>query len=121
MTPDLSATDERAQAVAQIREDALAYNRAVGSYNRHLKNHRDRRGLHDLEYRRPLTDAGVMGGDPGAIDDAIDDLIAESYHDSALRRHPRQYPIHLEALEHLCVARHALLTTLEDVREIDAR
>lgn len=105
-------------ALAQIREDSRLYNEAVGSYNTHLENHRNRRDLQDLPFREPITanDAfeDAMDGHPSAIEALITALIDEAHLDSDLRRHPRTYPIHLEAVEHLQVAREQLISTLEE-------
>lgn len=105
-------------ALAQIREDSRLYNEAVGSYNTHLENHRNRRDLQDLPFREPITAhqafEDAMDGDPSAIEALITALIDEAHLDSDLRRHPRTYPIHLEAVEHLQVAREQLISTLEE-------
>lgn len=104
-------------ALAQLREDARVYNEAVGSYNTHLDNHRDRRDLHDLPFRPPVTahDAfdDAVRGDPAAIDALLEHLVDQAHLDSELRRHPRTYPIHVEATEHLRIARDRLVSTLE--------
>lgn len=105
-------------ALAQIREQALVYNQAVGSYNTHLDNHRDRSGLHDIPFRDPITkhdsyDA-ALGGDPVAIGSLLTYLIDQAHLDSELRRHEGTFPIHIEACDHLEIARKQLITTLEE-------
>ena len=105
-------------ALDQFQEDCRLYNQAVGSYNTHLDNHRDRRDLHDLPFRAPITahDAfdDALAGDRAAIEALLAHLIDQSHLDSQLRRHPRIYPIHTEAVEHLQIARKRLVTTLEE-------
>lgn len=105
-------------ALDQVREDCLLYNEAVGSYNTHLDNHRDRRDLHDVPFRPPVTAhdafADALDGDRDAIEALLAHLIDQAHLDSRLRRHPRTYPIHIEAVEHLQIARERLATTLEE-------
>lgn len=114
-----SAADPRFQsALEQFHEDARLYNRAVGSYNTHLSNHRERRGLHDIPFREPVSahddfDAALRG-ETEAAERVLTDLIDEAHLDSQLRRHPRTYPIHVEAVEQLEMARDQLVTTLEE-------
>ena len=112
-------------ALEQFREDCRLYNEAVASYNTHLDNHRDRRDLHDVPFRAPITahdafeDAG--DGDRAAIESLLAHLLDQSHLDSQLRRHPRTYPIHVEASEHLQLARDQLVTTLEAaLQHVDA-
>ena len=105
-------------ALEQFHEDCRLYNAAVGSYNTHLDNHRERRALHDLPFRDPVTahpafdDAAT--GDRDGIETLLTYLVDQAHLDSQLRRHPRTFPIHREAVEHLQIAREQLLTTLED-------
>lgn len=105
-------------ALDQLREECHAYNEAVGSYNTHLDNHRDRRDLHDVPFRDPITahDAfdAALDGDPAAIESLLTALVDRAHLDSELRRHPRTYPIHIEACEQLQIAREQLVTTLEE-------
>lgn len=105
-------------ALDQFREACREYNRAVGSYNTHLDNHRDRRDLHDLPFRPPVTahDAfpAAKLGEPAAIESLLEHLLDQAHLDSELRRHPRAYPIHVEAVEHLELARAELVSSLED-------
>lgn len=105
-------------ALDQFREECRIYNRAVGSYNTHLTNHPDRRDLHDIPFRSPITSReafdDAVNGDRSAMETLLTHLINEGHLDSQLRRHPRSYPIHLEATEHLKVAREQLITTLEE-------
>jgi hypothetical protein len=114
-------------ALDQFREDCRLYHEAVGSYNTHLDNHRDRCDLHAIPFRAPITahdgfDAAI-DGDCAAIEELLEHLIGQAHLDSELRRHPRTYPIHVEAVEHLEIARERLVTTLEEAlrheREID--
>ncbi|APW98920.1 hypothetical protein CHINAEXTREME_14555 [Halobiforma lacisalsi AJ5] len=106
-------------ALEQFREECRRYNEAVGSYNTHLDNHRDRRDLHDVPFRSPITahDAfeAANDGDRVAVETLLEDLIDRAHLDSQLRRHPRVYPIHVEATEHLDLARDGLVTTLEEL------
>ena len=51
----LTDTELLALTLEQLDEDARLYNRAIGSFNTHLKNHRERRDLHGLPYRSPIT------------------------------------------------------------------
>jgi hypothetical protein len=105
-------------ALDQFREDCRLYNEAVGSYNTHLDNHRDRRDLHDVPFRDPITAHeafdDAIDGDRAAIESLLASLLDQGHLDSQLRRHPRTYPIHVEAVEHLQIARERLVTTLED-------
>lgn len=105
-------------ALDQIEEDSRLYNEAVGSYNTHLNNHRDRRDLHDLPYRDPIAAHGAfddaLNGDRAAIEAVLTHLLNQPHLDSQLRRHPRTYPIHIEATEHLEIARERLIATLEE-------
>ena len=112
-------------ALDQFRQDGRLYNEAVASYNTHLDNHRDRRDLHDVPFRAPITahDAfeDASDGDRAAIESLLDHLLDQSHLDSELRRHPRTYPIHVEASEHLQLAREQLVTTLEEtLQHVDA-
>ena len=104
-------------AIDQFREDTFMYDQAVDSYNQHLRNHRDSRNLQDIPARVSIQDhtafKDVLRGNPVAIKTVIDDMIAQGYADSHLRRHPRVFPIHLEACEQLEMARTQLITTLE--------
>ena len=136
MTERHSSADERSNgrsqtaepllrsALGQIREDCRLYNEAVGSYNTHLDNHRARRDLHDVPFRHPITahDAfdDAVGGDRAAVAALLDHLLDQPRLDSRLRRHPRTYPVHIEASEHLRIAREQLVTTLEEaLRHLD--
>lgn len=105
-------------ALEQFRQACHGYNRAVGSFNTHLDNHRDRRDLYDLSFRTPITahDAfsDALEGDQDAIESVLDYLLDQAHLDSMVRRHPRTFPIHREAVEHLEVARADLVTALED-------
>lgn len=117
--PRTSAAEPRLQTgLEQIREQALVYNRAVGSYNTHLDNHRDRRGLHDIPFREPVTanDAfdDAVKGDPASIESLLTDLIDQAHLDSELRRHQETFQIHIDACDHLRIARTQLITTLEE-------
>lgn len=112
-------------ALAQFHEDSRLYNEAVGSYNTHLDNHRDRRDLDDLPFRDPITAHDdfddAIDGDGSAIEALLAHLIDQAHLDSQLRRHPRTYPVHVEAVEHLQIAREQLVTTLEEaLRHIQA-
>ena len=106
-------------ALDQFLEDCRLYNTAVGSYNTHLDNHRERRELYDLPFRAPLTAHPAFeratNGDRDAIEALLTHLIDEEHLDSQLRRHPRTFPIHDEAVEHLQIARDQVITTLEEV------
>lgn len=102
----------------QVRDDVKLYNLAVGSYNTHLSNHRELRGLHDIPFRTPVSahddfDA-ALSGDRDAIEGVLTHLLDQVHLDSQLRRHPRTYPIHVEAVEQLEMARDQVVTTLED-------
>lgn len=105
-------------ALDQFNEDCRLYNRALGSYNTHLDNHRDRRDLQDIPFRAPITahDAfeDTLDGDCDAVESLLDHLIDQAQLDSQLRRHPRTYPIHVEATEQLEIAREQLVRTLEE-------
>lgn len=130
MTDRQFPTDERSRskspdprtrlqsALDQFREDCRVYNEAVGSYNTHLDNHRDRRNLHELPFRAPITAHeafdDAIDGDRDAIEAILSHLLDQTHLDSQLRRHPRTYPIHIEATEHLDIAREKLITTLEE-------
>lgn len=112
-------------ALEQFREETRLYNEAVGSYNTHLHNHRDRRDLHDLPFRDPITayDAydAALDGDPAAVEALVTHLVDEAHLDSQLRRHPRTYPIHVEAAEQLELARDQVVGTLEAaLRHVEA-
>ena len=104
--------------LAQLREDCRLYNVAVGNYNTHLDNHRDRRDLDALPFRRPITAyesyTDAVDGDGDAIDALLTHLLDQGHLDSQLRRHPRTHPVHEEALSHLRIARERLVATLED-------
>lgn len=104
-------------ALDQFREECRLYNRAVGSYNTHLDNHRDRRELYDVPFRSPITGFDsfddVLDGDRTAMEALLTRLIEQAHLDSQLRRHPRAYPIHIDAVEHLQIAREQLIATLE--------
>lgn len=113
-----STAESRLQTgLEQIREQALVYNRAVGSYNTHLDNHRDRRNLHDIPFRQPITanDAfdEAIDGDPASIESLLTYLINQAHLDSELRRHQGTFQIHIDACDHLRIARRQLITTLE--------
>lgn len=105
-------------ALAQIREDVQLYNEAVRSYNTHLDNHRDLRGLHGIPDRSQITSHDVyddaIDGDRAALERLLAHLIDQAHLDSQLRRHPRAQPVHLEATEQLHMARNQLVTTLEE-------
>jgi hypothetical protein len=129
-TGDRSRTDPPttpsllASALDQLREDCRLYNEAVGSYNTHLDNHRDRRDLYDIPFRTPVTahDAfdDAIDGDRDSLEALLAHLIDQAHLDSQLRRHPRTYPIHTEASEHLQIARDQLVSTLEEtLRHLD--
>lgn len=104
-------------ALDQLVEDARVYDLAVDSFNTHLENHLERRDLHDLPTRRPITRHeaydGAITGERDAMESVLKHLLEESVLDSAVRRHPRIYPIHLEAVKQLAIARNQLITTLE--------
>lgn len=95
----------------QLEEDILPYNQAVGSFNMHLNNHRERRDLYDLSYRDPVT---AVPANEQEMRDLLARLNGEVHLDSTVRIHPRTYPIHEEAVQHLEIARDALKGTLED-------
>ena len=112
-------------ALAQLAEDARVYNKAVRSFNTHLENHRDRRDLHDLPRRRPVTDLETfeeaVDGDREALECLLSHVLEGAHLDSAVRRHPRVYPIHIEAVEQLEIARNQLVSTLEEaLRHLDS-
>lgn len=112
-------------ALAQLAEDARLYDAAVESFNTHLENHRDRRDLHDLPRRERITDHDAfevaIDGDRDGLERVLEDILDRGHLDSKVRRHPRVYPIHLEAIEHLEIARDRLVATLEAaLRHIDA-
>lgn len=119
-SPSHSASDRPhlSSALEQFRQDCRLYNEAVGSYNTHLENHRERRDLRDVPFRAPVTAADAfedaVEGDREALEALLSTLLDEAHLDSQLRRHPRTYPIHLEATEHLEIARDRLVATLED-------
>lgn len=106
-------------ALDQLREEVRWYDRAVASFNEHLENHRDRRDLDDLPFREPITEneeyEAVLAGEPAAIETLLHALLREAHLDSRVRRHPRTYPIHEEAVDHLAVARDEVVSTLEGV------
>lgn len=112
------ARRELRSALEQIREDARLYNEAVGSYNTHLRDHAEERGLDDLRYRDPVTGHDsyddAVAGDRAAIDDLLTHLLDQAHLDSELRRHPDVLPVHLEAADHLRIARRQLGSTLEE-------
>lgn len=105
-------------ALAQITEDAHVFDEAVASYNVHLENHRDRRDLHDLPLRQPITDDELfqvgIDGDREALERILSTLLDRIHLDSAVRCHPRVYPIHIEAVAQLEIARDQLVRALED-------
>ena len=105
-------------AIDQFREECYPYNRAVGSFNTHLDNHRERRSLGDLPFRVPIAAhegfEGALAGERVAIETLLARLLDEIHLDSDVRRHPRTYPIHREAVDQLAFARDQLVTTLEE-------
>lgn len=105
-------------ALDQFHQDCRLYNAAVGSYNTHLDNHRNRRDLHELPFRNPITAHpgfdDAANGDRDAVEALLTHLIDQAHLDSQLRRHPRTFPIHDEAVEHLQIARDQVITTLEE-------
>ena len=116
-------TDDEARflietGIEQVKVDCRLYDEAVESYNTHLQNHRDRRNLHDVPFRRPISNhdafTAVLHGNKAALDELLAHLLNQPHLDSQLRRHPRTYPIHLEALEHLEIARDQLVRSLEE-------
>lgn len=117
--PQASSTDrERLDAaLMQIVEAATVYDQAIASYNEHLENHRDRRDLHDLTRRQPVADMerfqSAIDGNREAIEAILSAMFDQSQLDSSVRCHPRVYPIHLEAVEHLEIARDQLVRALE--------
>lgn len=94
----------------QLRLECLAYNKAVGSFNTHLKHHKVQLKLHDLPYREPVE----VPTDTSEMEPLLQSLLDEVYLDSAVRRHPRVAPILEDAVEHLEIARDQLIRTLED-------
>ena len=104
-------------ALDQFTEDCRVYNDAVGSYNSHLDNHRELRELTDLPFRDPITAhpdfEDARNGNRAAIDSLLTHLLDGVHLDSQLRRHPRTFPIHDEAVEHLQIARNEVVTSLE--------
>lgn len=105
-------------ALDQFHDACFSYNEAIGSYNTHLDNHRERRDLYDVPFRTPISahedlDAALRG-DEAAIESVLEDLIDQAHLDSQVRRHPRVFPIHIEAVDHLELARAELVSTLED-------
>ena len=105
-------------ALGQLAEDAQVYDAAIESFNTHLENHRDRRDLHDLPLREPLNTHPMfetaLGGDRDALESVLATVLDRAHLDSEVRCHPRVYPIHLESIEHLEIARDQLVATLED-------
>ena len=116
--PSSTDHDRFELALAQITEDASLYDEAVASYNVHLENHRERRDLYDLPVRKPITDDETfrrgIDGDREALERVLSTLLDRVHLDSAVRRHPRVFPIHLEAVEHLDIARDRLVRAIED-------
>lgn len=123
-----SATDDAVPAgdseallrsgLEQVREDSRLYNQALGSFNTHLDNHRERCDLSALPFRRPITahdayDRALLG-DRAALRSLLSHLLKEERRDSRVRRHPRTYPIHREAVEHMAAARDQLVSTIEE-------
>lgn len=111
-------------ALLQLEEDARMYDVAVESFNTHLENHRERRDLHDIPRRAPIREHdgfdAAVGGHRDAIESMLAELLSRVHLDSAVRRHPRAYAIHLEAVEHLEIARDQLVITLEaTLRHLD--
>lgn len=102
----------------QLREDTRVYNEAVGSYNTHLDNHRERRDLTSVDFRDPLCAHEAydraLEGDRTALRALLTHLIEEEMRDSLVRRHPRAYPIHREAVEHLSIERDQVRRTIEE-------
>lgn len=94
----------------QLRQECLAYNRAVGSFNTHLDNHRDRMDLQDIPFRKPVTPPET----PAEMHQLLEFLLGQVRLDSQVRRHPRVVPIHEQAVEHIEIARKQLLSTLEE-------
>lgn len=113
-----AATPLLESAVHQLQEDSLLYNEAVGSFNTHLDNHRERRDLHDIPFREPISPgdefSAVITGDAAAIEALIETLIDDAHLDSQVRRHPRTYPIHVNAVKHIRLAREQVVSTLEE-------
>jgi hypothetical protein len=117
-TPQSRADPLLGSALDQFEEECYPYNRAVGSYNTHLDNHRERRSLHDLPFRAPIGThdgfEGTLAGEPAAVETLLESLLDEAHLDSQVRRHPRTYPIHREAVDHLAFARDQVVATLEE-------
>lgn len=62
----------------------------------------------------------AVAGEPAAVETLLASLIDRAHLDSQVRRHSGTYPVHLEAVEHLRIARDRLVTSLEDVlRHVD--
>jgi exonuclease VII small subunit len=123
--PPITGDPHLESALKQLQEAARCYNRAVGSYNTHLDNHQERRDLHDVPFRVPISACDAFPaakfGERAALETLLEHLLDQAHLDSQLRRHPRAYPIHVEAVEHLELARDDLVTALEDaLRRIDA-
>lgn len=100
----------------QLHEECLAYNRAIGSFNHHLSNHRERMGLEDIPYRAPIQT-------PTTVDEMqrlLTHLLAQPRLDSQVRSHPNTVPIHEEAIEHIEIARDQLVATIEDAIQASA-
>lgn len=127
MTDQTRPTDSTAEeasmsvfqsAIAQLERDCLLYNQALGSYNTHLDNHRERQQLHGLPYRQPISAhvafRGALAGERQDLEALLSHLLDQAHLDSHLRRHPRVYPVHLEAVEHLQHAREQLVHTIEE-------
>ncbi len=116
--PEPTPHDLFAITLAQLDEDAQTYDMAVESFNVHLDNHKDRRSLDDLPLRSPVTGhdawSSARRGDRTALESVLMWLLEQPQLDSAVRRHPRVYPIHRTAIEHLAVARNQLVETVED-------
>lgn len=109
-------------ALAQLLEDARVYDLAVESFNEHLANHRERRDLHDLPVRESISGNDAFEtachGDRESLASLLSTMLDQAHLDSAVRRHPRIYPIHLEAVEHLEIARERLIYTLEETLQL---
>lgn len=110
-TTSTSPTDPTAADLgyAQLHEECLAYNQAIGSFNQHLDNHRDRMKLHDIPFRDPVCTPETTG----EMRALLAELLDRAHLDSQVRRHPRTAPIHAEAVEQLEIARSQLRSTLE--------
>lgn len=94
----------------QLRLESLAYNKAVGSFNTHLKHHKTQLNLHELPYRKPVS----VPADTEEMGELLQSLLDETYLDSEVRRHPTVAPILVDAVEHLEIARTQLIKSLED-------